>query len=125
VNTLTDVFAPASPTTRPIAGDADREGVNITQRDPDEVEADYAKLNERRAAAERATIARRNAATARAVAQSFSEYGRAFRKVAATKGSDVDHAVAVFLAATCEQQADEYTALQAASNAVADREGSL
>lgn len=93
--------------------------------DAGEVEARYQALNDRRAAADRAAIARRNAATARAVAQGFSEYARAFRKVAATKGSDVDHAVAVFLALTCEQQVDEYAALQASCLETADREGSV
>jgi hypothetical protein len=126
-NTLTDIFVPASPsTTRPtVAGDADTEGVKITQPDPDEVEANFQRMSDRTAAARRAATARKNAATAREVAQAFGEYGRAFRKVAATKGSHVDHAVAVALAAYCEAMVDEYTTLQTESTARADREGSL
>jgi hypothetical protein len=93
--------------------------------DPAVVEAQYAALNERRAAAERAGTARRNAATARQVAQSFSEYARAFRKVAETKGSPVDHCVAVDLADYCERQVVHYTAEQARCTTVADRAGSI
>jgi len=120
VDTLTDVFSaqhePQPPTqATPV----------VPAVDPDTVDRNYQQLTERRVAAQRAAVARQNAATARAVAQSFSEYGRAFRKVAATKGSPVDHAVCEFLAATCEQQSDIYARLQADSAAVADREGSL
>ena len=93
--------------------------------DPALIEARYDLLRERNEAAHRAAVDRQNAVTARAVAQSFSEYGRAFRKVAATKGSPVDHAVCLFLAATCEEQADEYAQLQADCIARADRAGSL
>jgi hypothetical protein len=93
--------------------------------DPAQVERDYERLTERRRAAQLAAVARQNAATARQVAQSFGEYGRAFRKVAATKGSPVDHAVCLFLAATCEEQADEYTRLQDESMKTADRQGSI
>ena len=90
-----------------------------------DVEARYQLLEDRRRAAHRAAVSRSNAATARAVAQAFAEYARAFRKVASTKGSDVDHAVAVFLAATCEDQAEHYSEMQARCTAAADREGSL
>lgn len=93
--------------------------------DPAVVDAQYAQLQERRATAQRANDARRNAATARQVAQSFSEYGRAFRKVAETKGSPVDHAVAVDLADYCERQVVHYTDEQARATLVADRAGSL
>jgi hypothetical protein len=99
--------------------------VVVSVVDPARIERDYQQLNERRAAAQTARVARQNAATARQVAQSFGEYGRAFRKVAATKGSPVDHAVCLFLAATCEQQADDYTRLQDESTKTADRLGSI
>lgn len=94
--------------------------------DPDEAEIDarFALLQERNDQAHRAATNRQNAATARAVAQSFSEYGRAFRKVATSKGSPVDYAVVIDLAVYCETKADEYVELQARCAAAADRAGS-
>lgn len=118
---LADVFAPSS-MTRPDRAGADH---RTDQRDQATIEQHYQQLNERRAAATRATIARHDAAAARSVAQAFSEYGRAFRKVAETKGSPIDHAVAIDLADYCDRRVDEYTALQAHCSTVADRVGSL
>jgi len=121
---LQDVFsAPAD--------DDQTELVAVTPRvawapdDEQVIEQRFMELNERREAANRAVTNRQNAATARAVAQSFSEWARAFRKVAPTKGSDVDRAVALWLAATCEEQADEYAELQQRCTTAADRAGSL
>lgn len=120
MNTLTDVFSAQHEDLPPTVA------VPVVARvDAAQVDRDYEQLTERRAQAQRARVARQNAATARAVAQSFSEYGRAFRKVAGTKGSPVDHAVCEFLAATCEEQAAHYAQVQADSAAIADRAGSL
>lgn len=119
MTTLADVFA--APDDQPPT-----QAIPIVPRvDAAKVDRDYQQLTERRRAAQVARVARQNAATARQVAQSFSEYARAFRKVAATKGSPVDHAVCLFLAATCEQQSDDYTRLQDESTKTADRQGSL
>ncbi|MEP7115246.1 MAG: hypothetical protein ABI862_18430 [Ilumatobacteraceae bacterium] len=90
-----------------------------------QVDAAFLLLEERRAAANRAATYRRNAAIARQVAQGFSEYARAFRKAAGTRGSDVDHAVAVSLAEHCEAQAAEYSRQQTDFTGAADRIGSL
>jgi hypothetical protein len=120
MDTLRDVFTPDHDDQPPTQATP-----VVPAVDPVEVDRNYQQLTERRQAAQRARAARQNAVTARAVAQSFSEYGRAFRKVAATKGSPVDHAVCEFLAATCEEQSDIYTRVQADCVAVADREGSL
>lgn len=120
MDTLRDVFA-----TDPDDQPPTQATPVVPHVDPAQIERDYQTLTERRAAAQLARTARQNAATARQVAQSFGEYGRAFRKVAATKGSPVDHAVCVFLAQTCEQQADEYTRLQDECTKTADRQGSL
>lgn len=117
---LADVFAPSS--ARPTDDSA---ATTIVQTDPAVIEAQYEALNERRAAAERAATARHDAAIARQIAQSFSAYARALRKVAESRGSVVDRAVDLFLAATCDDQVDEYTALQARRMADADRAGSL
>jgi len=135
MDTLRDVFAeqPQDDYAPPLAPRPDVSGgarsepepVVVHVADPLQVARDYDQMTERRRQAKRAAVARQNAATARAVAQSFGEYGRAFRKVAATKGSPVDHAVALALAAFCEQQTDVYTQLQADSTALADRAGSL
>lgn len=90
-----------------------------------EVEEQWLQLEERRQAAARAAVSRKNAATARAVGQAFSEYARAFRKAAATRGSDVDHRVAEHLADYCAGMADEYRQIQIEYTAAADRAGSF
>lgn len=122
---LTDVFAPST-TTRP---DPTVEGAatdhRTDPRDQATIEAHYQQLTDKRAAASRAAIARRDAVTARRVAQAFSEYGRAFRKVADTKGAPEDHAVCVDLADYCDRRVEEYAALQAHCMTVADSFGSL
>ena len=120
MNTLTDVFN---------AHDEDQPPTQATPVvhavDPAQVDRDYQQLTARRVAAQRAAVARQNAVTARQVAQSFSEYGRAFRTVAATAGFPVDYAVRVDLAVYCEEQAAYYAQIQAECVADADREGSL
>jgi hypothetical protein len=122
---LTDVFAPSTATRPTTAVEGAATDTRTDRRDTATIEANYQQLNDRRAATTRATIARRDAATARQVAQAFSEYGRAFRKVADTKGSPVDHAVCIDLADYCERRVAEYAALQAHCSTVADRAGSI
>lgn len=90
-----------------------------------QVDEQFERLNDRRAAAAAAATARHDAATARQVAQSFSAYGRALRKVADARGSVIDRAVDLFLAGVCDAQVEQFTAEQARYSTIADRFGSL
>jgi hypothetical protein len=96
VNTLTDVFDGQPPT--------QATPVVVPPVDPEEVDRNYRAMLDRVARAEQVEVARQNAATARAAIQCFDNYSRAFRKVAQTKGSPVDHFVDLDLADYCDAQ---------------------
>lgn len=84
--------------------------IELMPRTQEQVERDFQHGEDRRHARDHVKALRARFNTARAVAQSFDEYSRAFRKVAPTKGTEADHAVAEHLAEHCENQAAEYEA---------------
>lgn len=123
MNILDDPFTDEATATIPELQATDHRRIVVL--DPGEVDANYQRLLAETDKAHRATKARRRAALARDAAHGFSEYARALRRVAETKGSEVDHLVALDLAGYCETQAVAYVRIQAEAMIEADREGSV